>query len=162
VFSASFLDAHAELPAWATLAMWDRFRADAEQSLQLYAAPPARNLGEVGLPRFEFQIERHFSRDLDFGWFKQSVHGVLEAELERFGAAMGAKDLGTRRRPMELGRAFECLALRVCKGLKPEQIRSRPEFSRDWTTLWKDLKSAAELVGIRPPRRGRPSKKSAR
>jgi hypothetical protein len=147
--------------AWATLAMWDR-SPDVRQSLQWFAAPRSRNLAEEGIPTFKFQGERQFYPSLDFGWFKQSIHGALEIELERFGKSVGAEDLGKRRHPKELRRAYECWALRVIKGLSPEQIFSLPEYSRDWTTLSRDMKAAADLAGLRPPRRGRPTKNIAR
>ena len=141
--------------------MWDRF-PEHRQTLQWFAAPRSRNLAKEGLARFVFQIERDFHPGLDFGWFKESVHGVLEQELERFGTAVGADDFTERRRPRELGRAFECLALRICQELSPAEIRRAPEYSRDWTTLFKDMQAAAELIGIRLPGRGRPPKKLAR
>jgi hypothetical protein len=96
--------------AWITLAMWDR-DPDLRRSLQWFAAPSSYNSAE-GLPIFQFQVERDFFPGLDFDWFKQSVHGALEAELERFGKGIGAEDLAQRRRPKDLSRAFECLALR--------------------------------------------------
>ena len=146
--------------AWITLAMWDR-RPVPRQSLEWFAAPRSRNLAEEGLQTFAFQVERQYYPSVDFGWFKQSIHGALETELEHFGASIGAEDLGNRRRPKDLRRAFECLALRVCKRLSPTQISTRPEYSRDWTTLWRTMKAAADLVGVRLPRRGRPTRKIA-
>jgi hypothetical protein len=146
--------------AWSTLTMWDRF-PETQRSLQWFGAPRARNLADDGLESFTFRVERQFHHGLDFGWFKQSVHGALEANLEQFGKTVGAEDLGKRRRPKDLDRAFECLALRVCQGLSPTEISQRPKYRRDWTTLSRDIKSAAELVGLEPPPRGRPPRKLA-
>ena len=125
--------------------MWDRY-PDRRRSLEWFAAPRSRNLAVEGLPTFEYRIERQFFPGLDFGWFKQSIHDALEAELERFGEKMGAEDLGSRRRPKNLARAFECLALRVCKDLSPVEISERPEYSRDWTTLSRDIKASRKSV----------------
>jgi hypothetical protein len=147
--------------AWATLAMWDGY-PNARQSIHWFAHGRAHNLAEEGLPTFEFRIERQFYPDLDFGWFKQSVQGALEAELDRFGMRIGAEDLGHHRQPKNLQRAYECLALRVCKNKTPQAIASLPEYCRDWTTLWKDIKSASELIGLPLPGRGRPRTKSAK
>ena len=130
--------------------------------MQWFASPPVSNLAEVGYPVFEFGIARPYYPSLDFGWFKDSVHGSLEAALNRFGGAVGAKEFNDHRRPKDLQRAYECLALRLCKGLSPNKISSLPEYSRDWTTLAKDIKSAAELAGIKRPRFGRPTRKVAR
>ena len=41
-------------------------------------------------------------------------------------------------------------------------ISRAPEYSRDWTTLYKDMQAAARLIGIRLPGRGRSPKKLAR
>jgi hypothetical protein len=120
------------------------------------------NVAEVGYPVFEFGIARQYYPSFDFGWFKDSVHGALETALKRFADAVGAEDFNHLRRPKGLERAYECLALRLCKGLSPDQISSLPEYSRDWTTLAKDIKSAAELAGIERPRVGRPTRKVAR
>jgi hypothetical protein len=147
--------------AWMTLLVWDR-HPEHRHRLMWSAAPRAHNLAEGGLFTFNFAIERQFHHGLDFGLFKLSIHGALEAELERFGKSAGTQNLGNRRRPRDLQRAYECLALRLCKGLSPVQINSRPEYHRDWTTLAKDIKSAAELAGIQPARRGRPAKNIAR
>ena len=147
--------------AWSTLAMWDRY-PDSRRSLEWFAAPRSRDLGEERLEQFTLRVERQFFPGLDFGWFKESIHGALEAELERFGELVDAEDLGNRRRPKHLGRAFECLALRVCKGLSPGEISKRPEYSRDWTTLSRDIKASAKVIGLHPPRPGRPSRNLAR
>lgn len=139
--------------------MWDR-SAELGHSLQWFASPPERNLAETGIATFTFPaIERAFPVDLDFGLFKQSIHGALEAALERFGDRIGAEDLEDRRRPKNLNRAFECLALRVCKMLRPRDIATRPEYARDWTTLSRDIQAAAKLIGIGTPGRGRPARK---
>ena len=147
--------------AWMTLAMWDRL-PEARHSLVWFASPRAHNLAESGLFTFKFDTERQFHHSLDFGWFKQSVHRVLEANLELFGKSIGAVDLGDYRSPKNRRRAYECLALRVCARQSPKEISTQPEYSRDWTTLFRDMKSAAELVGIRLPPRGRPARKPAR
>ena len=150
-------------PSWAfhcaklTLLVWDRF-PESRSSFQWSAGPQVSNLAAGGLHRFTLKLDREYYPSLDFGWFKQSLHGALEAELERFGEAIGANDLGLRRRPKDLERAFECLALRVCERNSPAQISSRPEYSRDWTTLSRDLTSAAKIIRLGPPRRGRPRK----
>ncbi len=147
--------------AWSTLAMWDRY-PDWRRSLKWFAASPSRVIGEERFDQFKFQLERQFSPGLDFGWFKESIHGVLEAELERFREQVSATDLGIRRRPKYLGRAFECLALRVCKGLSPVEISKRPGYHSDWTTLSRDIKASARLIGLQAPRPGRPSRNLAR
>ena len=150
-------------PSWAfhcaklTLLVWDRF-PESRSSFQWSAGPQVSNLAAGGLHRFTLKLDREYYASLDFGWFKQSLHGALEAELERFGEAIGANDLGLRRRPKDLERAFECLALRVCEEIPPPQISDRPEYSRDWTTLSRDLTSAAKIIRLGPPRPGRPRK----
>jgi hypothetical protein len=146
--------------AWTTLAMWDRF-PDARDQLQWFAAPRARNLAEEGFSPFEFHILRQYYPSLDFHAFKQSIHGALEAALAEFGETVRAADITHHRQPIDLNRAFECLALRVCTGEDPNKISKRKEFSRDWTALFKGIKSAAVLIGLPSPGRGRPSKKLA-
>src|SRR5438105_1879241 len=65
--------------AWATLGIWDR-SADLAHQLRWFVSAPAHNLAEIGILRFSFPaIDREFQRDLDFGWFKQSVLGAVEA-----------------------------------------------------------------------------------
>lgn len=144
-----------------TLAIWDRW-PDSRKSLAWSAGPRALNLAESDLQTFEFNLVRQFFPGTDLGWFKQSIRSVFEAELELFSKRVDAKDLGCTREPKELPRAFECLALRICKGLRPSEISSRPEYSRDWTTLYKDMKAAALLIGIKLPRPGRPRRNIAR
>jgi hypothetical protein len=120
------------------------------------------NLAEEDLQTFEFKLVRQFFPGTDLDWFKQSIRSIFEAELELFSKRVAAKDLGCMREPKELPRAFECLALRICKGISPSEIAPRPEYSRDWSTLSRDLKAAAELIGIKLPRPGRPPKNIAR
>ncbi len=147
--------------AWITLTMWDR-SADFRKSLTWFAAPPSRDVAETGIPRFTFPaIERDFSVDLDFAMFKQSVLCVLEAALNEFGDRIGAEDLESYRQPRNLTRAFECLALRRCLGLRPNVIAKRREYARDWTTLSRSMQSAAKLIGLNLPGRGRPPQKNA-
>lgn len=154
-------------PSWAfecarsTLAMWDRYPS-ARRSIQWFGQDRVHDLAEEGLSIFEFWIERQFYPGLDFGLFKGSVHGALEAELERFRMRIGAEDLGQHRPPTDLQRAYECLALRVCKKESQQEISERPEYSRDWSTLAKDIRSAAKLIGLPQQSRGRPRKNSAR
>jgi hypothetical protein len=160
--------AHFNLPySWAhqcavvTLASWDRC-PDKRESVEWFAGPSALNLAEEDLQTFEFKLVRQFFPGTDLGWFKQSMRSIFEAELELFSKRVGAKELGCMREPKELTRAFECLALRVCKGISPSDIAPRPEYSRDWSTISRDLKAAAELIGIKLPRPGRPRRNIAR
>jgi hypothetical protein len=154
-------DAWAGQCAWSTLGMWER-SADFRHSLTWFASPPTRNLAETANPRFTFPaIERDFQVDLGFACFKRSVHCALEAALKEFGDRIGAEDLESSRQPKDLTRAFECLALRRCLGLRPKDITLRKEYARDWTTLSRDIKSAAILLGLRRPLRGRPIRKIA-
>jgi hypothetical protein len=154
-------DAWAGQCAWITLAMWDR-SADFRNSLTWFAAPPIRNLAETELPRFKFPaIERDFHVDLDFAWFKQSVHGALEAALKEFGDRIGAENLESYRQPKHLTRAFKCVALRRCRGLSPKEIVKLQGYAQDWTTLLRDMQSAAKLMGLSRARRGRPPRKTA-
>jgi hypothetical protein len=101
----NLLHVWAEQCAWITLAMWDR-SPDIRHSLQWFAAPTARNVSDTEILEFTFPaIAREFHPDLDFGWFKQSIHGALEVALERFGNSIGAEDMEERRQPKNLRRA---------------------------------------------------------
>lgn len=144
--------------AWITLAMWDRDR-ESRKKLTWFGVP-SRNVAEVNDPIFRFPIERMFEPSHGFAWFKRSVAGALEEALRAFGEHHGI-DMEDVRQPRKLTRAFECLALRRCKQLSPEQIRGLRGYAQDWTTLWKDMQAAARHIGLKLPSRGRPKKKSA-
>jgi hypothetical protein len=152
--------------AWAfesarmTLLMWSRSR-EFRRSLQFFVVPDENTLASESCT-FEVQLMRQFYRAQDFELFKQSVHGALETELEVFRKRMGLEIGQQSRKPRNLRRAYECLALRVCKGLSPAEISSRPEYRRDWTTLARDIKSMAEIIGLMQPPPGRPSRKIGR
>ena len=147
--------------AYTTLRMWQR-DPEAAQKLKWFVGTSARNSGGVPLPIFRFQIEREFHEGLDFGVYKSSVHGALEAALEDFGRQIGADDLGKKRWPKDLRRAFECLALRISKKLSLAEIAKQPAYSREASTLSRDIKAAANLIGVSLPRPGRPKKNVAR
>jgi hypothetical protein len=140
--------------------VWD-IDSHARKSLQWACGPEARYVADE--PRtFRFQLERDFSPQLDFGWFKASVHGALEEALERFGGSLGLQDLDKQREPRSLARAIQGVALRIIAEKRPDEIRNISGFTQDWTTLYRDIKSAAQLIGVRLPGRGRPRKKSTK
>ena len=148
-----------EHSAWTTLSMWDR-DANLRKDLIWFAAPPSLNLAEIDIPIFKYSIERPFYDPLGFTSFKRSVHGALEEQLNAFGASHGGVDRDSRQLPRDLIKACECLALRVCKQLRPEEIRKRPGYAGDWTSLWKAMQKVAKQIDLELPRRGRPRAKS--
>ncbi len=143
--------------AYTTLRTWQR-DPEAAQKLKWFVGTSARNSGGVPLGVFRFQIEREFHEGLDFGVYKSSVHSALETALEDFGRQIGADDLGKKRCPKDLRRAFECLALRISKKLSLAEISKQPAYSREASTLSRDIKAAANLIGVGLPRPGRPKK----
>ncbi len=147
--------------AWSTLQMWQVDPAAAER-LEWFVGGSAHNVAGVLMPTFQLTLERDWHQGLDFAMFSSSLHGALDSALEPFREQVGAEDRTNKRRPKDLSRAMECLALRICKGVPPSQICRMRAYSRDWSTLSRDMKAAAELIGVRLPRRGRPKKNIAR
>jgi hypothetical protein len=142
----------------ATLAMWDASE-EYRLSMTWFAAPRAVNLTEIKVPVFRLPaLERAFPPHHDFVVFKASVLGAVEVALNEFAREAGVKEADLERHavPRDLTRAFECLALRICQQLKPQEIAERREYSRDWTSLWRQMQSAAKLINLRLPGRGRP------
>jgi ParB-like chromosome segregation protein Spo0J len=142
--------------AYSTVRMWER-DPEAAEKLQWFVGAPAHDGREVGL--FRYETEREWHEGYDFAEFKRSLHTALEESLERFGESRRAQDTGKIRRPQDLPRALRCLVMRVCLELTPGQIAKQPSFSREWTSLFRDMKAAAQLIGLTIPGPGRPKER---
>ena len=141
-----------------TLAVWDSDRESRKKLI--WFGVPSCNLAEIDVPVFTYSIERSFVASLGFASFKRSVVGALEEALHAFGERHGI-DMENVRQPRDLTRAFQCLALRRCQQLSPEQISKLPDYARDWTTLSRDMRAAARHIGLNLASRGRPKRESA-
>jgi hypothetical protein len=49
--------------------------------------------------------------------------------------------------------------MRVCLKLTPGEITKQPSLSQTWTSLYRDMQAAAQLIGLTIPGRGRPTER---
>jgi hypothetical protein len=136
----------------ATVAVWNVAPGEA-RALTMHATPAAVNRAEIE-STFHFSLDREYFATSDFAQFRASIHSALESALDEFAEATGARDIHESHVPVNLERAFDCLALRICRGWRPARIMGR--FHQDWSALYRDMQSVAKLIGISLPLPGRP------
>jgi hypothetical protein len=49
--------------------------------------------------------------------------------------------------------------MRVCLKLTPGEITKQPSLSQTWTSLFRDMQAAAQLIGLTIPGPGRPKER---
>jgi hypothetical protein len=151
-------DAWAADFAYSTVRMWER-DPEAAEKLQWFVGASAQDGRVVAARLFRYETQREWHEGYDFAEFKRSLHAALEESLERFGKSRRARDTGMIRRPRDLPRALRCLVMRVCLKLTPGEITKQPSLSQTWTSLFRDMQAAAQLIGLTIPGPGRPKER---
>ena len=154
---------HFNLPyTWAheaariTLQIW---RQDDQARRDLRWTVPAPSVSDGGPRLFRLSIEREIFVTLDVDSVRGSIHAAIDRSLDEFLAEERLSTATRKPRPKKIDRAMEILALRVCAHRSLDELVAI--LHQDRTTLFRDMKAAAALIGVRLPSRGRPRKKIA-
>jgi hypothetical protein len=110
------------------------------------------------VPTFVYKIKREFYLTSDIGHFRESIHAALDEKFLKFIATLGLEYVAPPPPSRNIALAMDCLVLRICRRMPTAQVLERvfPCQDKAWSTVFRDIQNAAQIVGIRTPPPGRP------
>ncbi|HXI43538.1 MAG TPA: hypothetical protein VNH18_19910 [Bryobacteraceae bacterium] len=113
---------------------------------------------------FDKRERRHFEyqnwQGEDEGEYQQRIRVEFDQHLESYMSEIRNRASALPRTPdVTKPERFDMLALYLCGRMSRDRIAALPDFAKDTSVIYRDIREAADLIDLPLRPRGRPSKK---